>query len=70
LKYLAIFCIRFYQLFLSRYTPDCIYKPSCSEFAVLAIKKYGFLKGWRKFKERFNRCDSEHLKFYGTDDYP
>lgn len=62
--------IRFYQRYLTQYTPDCIYEPSCSEYCILAIEKYGLKKGLEKFKERINRCDMEHISNLGMKDYP
>ena len=46
LRWLAIDCIQLYQ----RYAPEkvrrrCILMPSCSEFAVIAFKRYGFIIG-------------------------
>lgn len=67
---IIIFGIRLYQFILSRFTPHCIYNPSCSEYAILAIKKYGYKTGIRKFKERFNRCTFENAHLFGTDDFP
>ena len=67
---LVILFIKIYQLFLSRFTPTCIYNPSCSEYAILAIKKYGLKVGWVKFKERFSRCTIENAHLYGSDDFP
>lgn len=70
MKWILIKVIRFYQRFLSRFTPRCIYVPSCSEYCVLAIQKYGVIKGLKKTRERINRCDWEHLHLYGTEDWP
>ena len=49
--------IRFYQRFISPlFPPVCRYTPTCSQYAVEAIKKYGPLKGgWLAFK-RILRC--------------
>ena len=38
--------IRGYQLFISPMTgPHCRYTPTCSQYAIEAIQKYGALKG-------------------------
>lgn len=52
-----IFLVRGYQLFLSPLLgPSCRFYPSCSEYTVEAIRKYGSLKGvWMGFK-RLIRC--------------
>jgi uncharacterized protein len=69
-KIVAIKIIKFYQRYLTKYTPDCIYEPSCSEYCILAIEKYGLFRGIKKFKERINRCDMAHIHCYGSKDYP
>ncbi len=50
--------IRFYQRFISPYLPNsCRYTPTCSQYAVEALKKYGLFKGgWLAFK-RILRCN-------------
>lgn len=62
--------ISFYQRYLSKYTPKCLYTPSCSEYCRLAINKYGVKKGLSMFRERINRCDMNHLSNLGMEDYP
>lgn len=54
----AVAAVRFYQRFISPLLPDsCIYIPTCSQYAVEAISKYGVLKGcWLGFK-RILRCN-------------
>jgi len=50
--------IKFYQGAISPYLPrSCRYTPTCSQYAVEAIKKYGALKGgWMAFL-RILRCN-------------
>lgn len=58
LIYLLLFaCIRFYQLGLSPwFGPRCRYEPTCSQYMLLAIERYGPLAGlWRGIK-RILRC--------------
>lgn len=57
MKYLLIGIVRFYQYTISPYLPNnCRYKPTCSRYAVEALKKYGALKGgWLAIK-RIGRC--------------
>lgn len=58
LRRFAIDCIRLYQ----RYAPEsvrrrCILMPSCSDFAILAIKKYGlFFGGILTYYRLYHRC--------------
>ncbi|KQM97893.1 membrane protein insertion efficiency factor [Sphingobium sp. Leaf26] len=54
---LLIFIARFWQVGPSRILPPtCRYAPSCSEYTIQAIRKYGAIKGsWLGFK-RLMRC--------------
>lgn len=46
LTYLLLLPIRFYQLAISPMLPSsCRYTPTCSQYAMEAIKKHGPLKG-------------------------
>jgi len=47
-----IFLIRLYQKFLSPLLgAQCRYTPTCSQYAVEALRKYGIFKGgWLAFK--------------------
>ncbi len=49
--------IRFYQVCISPlFPPACRYRPTCSQYALEAIKKYGPIKGlWLAIK-RICRC--------------
>jgi putative membrane protein insertion efficiency factor len=52
-----ILLIRFYQLVVSPWIgPKCRFTPTCSQYGVEALKKYGPLKGlWLTIK-RVSRC--------------
>ena len=53
--------IRFYQRFISPLTPPtCIYTPTCSQYAIQAIRKYGALKGTFLAAKRIGRCHPFH----------
>ena len=58
-KKILIFCIRGYQKFLSplkvRY--HCIYTPTCSQYAIEALEKYGVVKGTWLAVKRILRCN-------------
>lgn len=57
--------IRFYQRYLSPLKPPCcIYTPSCSQYAVEAIAKYGALKGGWLAVKRICRCHPFHSGGY------
>ena len=53
-----LFLIRFYQRWISPYLPRrCRFIPTCSQYALEAIQKYGAWKGgWLAFK-RLMRCN-------------
>lgn len=66
MKKAIVLCIRKYQIYLS---PDtgflrkigltkhvCAFYPTCSEYTVQAVKKYGVLKGLYKGILRILRC--------------
>lgn len=57
LGWLLIQPILFYQHFISPLTPPtCRFTPTCSQYAVEAIRKYGPFKGtWRAIR-RILRC--------------
>lgn len=59
MKRVMIRMIRWYQKYLSplKCFSRCIYTPTCSQYAIEAINKYGALKGgWMAFK-RILRCN-------------
>jgi putative membrane protein insertion efficiency factor len=50
--------VRFYQTILRPFLPAvCRFQPSCSEYAIEAIKKYGPLVGFCKGVYRICRCN-------------
>ncbi len=57
MKTILISIIRFYQRFISPLTPPaCRFTPTCSQYTLEAIQKYGALKGtWLGIK-RICRC--------------
>jgi putative membrane protein insertion efficiency factor len=54
---LAIWLIRFYQLAISPLLgPRCRYHPTCSEYAIEALRRYGIIKGGWLTIRRLGRC--------------
>ncbi len=50
--------IRFFQIYISPQDgPNCRYRPTCSQYALLSIKKYGALPGIIMGADRFLRCN-------------
>lgn len=57
MKSLFIFLIRFYQRCISPLTPPaCRYTPTCSQYTLEAIQKYGAWKGCWLGLKRICRC--------------
>ena len=57
LAWLLILPIRFYQKFITPYTPaTCKYYPTCSAYAVTALRRHGALKGSWLTLRRLGRC--------------
>ncbi len=57
MKQILIWLIRMYQKHISpRKTPCCRFIPTCSEYAVEALTKYGVLKGGFLSIRRILRC--------------
>lgn len=53
-----IFPIRLYQKYISpAKKPCCKYYPTCSQYAVLAVRKYGPVRGSLKSAWRILRCN-------------
>jgi putative membrane protein insertion efficiency factor len=58
--------MRFYQSFVSSQDGDnnCIFYPSCSQYAVNAVKKRGLFLGIIMAADRLTRCNPYELHFY------
>ncbi len=65
---LLILPIRFYQRVISPLFPArCRYYPTCSQYAILSLQKYGPVKGTIKAVWRILRCNPFS---HGGVDYP
>ena len=54
-----ILSIRIYQLFISPIIgSNCRYSPTCSQYGIIALKKYGIFKGSILTVKRIARCNS------------
>lgn len=66
-KSAIIWLVHVYQHFAPAKTRlACVFEPSCSEYMILAVKKYGSIRGVLKGIHRLKRC---HYPNYGKD-YP
>ena len=53
--------VRGYQLFVSPMTrPSCRFVPTCSEYSIEALRKYGLVRGLAKSLWRVARCHPFH----------
>lgn len=58
MKYILIKLIKFYRKFISPLTPpSCKYTPTCSQYGLEAIERFGALKGSALALWRFLRCN-------------
>ncbi|MBE6048829.1 MAG: membrane protein insertion efficiency factor YidD [Clostridium sp.] len=58
MKKILIKLIKFYRIYISPMTPPrCKYTPTCSQYAIEAIEKYGVLKGGIMSLWRILRCN-------------
>ncbi|MCL4490952.1 MAG: membrane protein insertion efficiency factor YidD [Nitrospirae bacterium] len=61
MKTLIIILIKLYQYLISPVLPSsCRFTPSCSEYSLEAVKKYGALKGGYLSFRRVLRCHPFH----------
>ena len=65
MKRVLLALVRFYRRAISPFRPpSCRYTPTCSQYALEAIEKYGALKGgWMAFR-RILRCNPFHKGGY------
>ena len=65
MKVVLIFFIRTYRLLISPILPpSCRFTPTCSEYAMQAIEKYGALRGVYLGARRLLRCHPFHSGGY------
>lgn len=65
MKAVMLAVIRFYRKFISPcFPPCCRYTPTCSQYALEAIEKYGAAKGGWLALRRIMRCHPFHKGGY------
>ncbi|MDR2681970.1 MAG: membrane protein insertion efficiency factor YidD [Holosporaceae bacterium] len=69
MQQIAIAFIRFYQLIVSPHLKlcQCKFFPTCSNYAIMSIKKFGFWKGLLRTLTRLMKC---HPFASGGIDFP
>jgi putative membrane protein insertion efficiency factor len=61
MKRILIALVKFYQKYISPLTPpSCRYVPTCSQYALEALEKYGAVKGGWLALKRLCRCHPFH----------
>lgn len=61
MKMILVLLIKFYRIFISPLKPPtCRFVPTCSEYALLAIEKYGVWRGVYLAIKRILRCHPFH----------
>ncbi|UOR12598.1 membrane protein insertion efficiency factor YidD [Halobacillus amylolyticus] len=61
MKQVLIGLITFYRKFISPMTPpSCRFQPTCSEYGIESLKRFGFLKGTYLTIKRLGKCHPFH----------
>ncbi|MEI8216128.1 MAG: membrane protein insertion efficiency factor YidD [Eubacteriales bacterium] len=61
MKKIIILLIRGYQIIISPLLPkSCRFYPTCSQYTILAIEKYGLIKGVFLGSKRILKCHPFH----------
>ena len=65
MKKILIALVKFYRAAISPYTaPSCRFDPTCSQYALEALQKYGALKGTWLTLKRLSKCHPFHKGGY------
>jgi putative membrane protein insertion efficiency factor len=61
MKTMLLLLVKFYRNFISpMFPPSCRYVPTCSEYALIALEKYGAARGGWLAVKRICRCHPWH----------
>lgn len=71
LKRTLLSLIRLYQVLApKRLRMKCRFEPSCSQYMILAIEKYGIIRGTYKGINRLSKCNNRGNGLSGGIDFP
>lgn len=71
IKNIILSSVRIYQRIAPRKIRlKCRFEPSCSQYMILAIEKYGIIKGVCKGIKRLSKCNNRGDGMRGGFDYP
>jgi putative membrane protein insertion efficiency factor len=62
MRHFVVLVVRTYQIVLAPLLPPntCRFSPTCSQYAIDAVQKYGVLEGCWKAVKRIGRCHPFH----------
>jgi len=61
MRQLVLIPIRLYQLFISPMLgSNCRFSPTCSEYALEAVKEFGVIRGLKLSAKRIGKCHPWH----------
>ncbi|UCZ53252.1 membrane protein insertion efficiency factor YidD [Bacillus shivajii] len=61
MKWVFINLIRFYQKYISRFTPPtCRFYPTCSQYGIESFQRFGAIKGLWLTVKRIVKCQPFH----------
>ena len=67
LKDLMVFAIKLYQRFAPQHVRErCVFTPTCSDYTIISLNKYGIIVGGIRAIKRLRRCKYEN----GGYDFP
>ena len=57
MKYVAILFIKIYQHIPGSWHDNCMFQPTCSNYAIGCFREFGFIKGLYLSVKRIIRCN-------------
>ena len=61
MRTIVVFIIRLYQMLISPFmAPSCRFTPTCSQYAIEAVQRFGVFKGFRLAIRRLSSCHPWH----------